>query len=117
MDILDTLKSLGGYWHYEGGKYLAQLTSGKVSDTYINAAVLTSSPFYLEDAARNMIRNLRRELFPENQIMNLYGHWKNLHVCGPAMGGVTIAYEVARQLGGTAVFTEPEYSVLTEGAV
>lgn len=35
MNLIQTLKNLGGYWHYEGGRYLAKLTSGKVSDTFL----------------------------------------------------------------------------------
>ena len=31
MDILKSLQELGGYWKYEGGKYLIKLTSGKVT--------------------------------------------------------------------------------------
>ncbi len=34
-------------------------------------------------------------------------------VCGPAMGGIIVAYELGRQLGKRAIFTERENNVMT----
>ncbi|MBD3405071.1 MAG: hypothetical protein GF411_02910 [Candidatus Lokiarchaeota archaeon] len=100
MDLLDTLRALNGYWHYEGGRYLAKLTSGKISDTFCNMGVLTCRPSSLSLAASGLIRKLNDAVDGDQQ---------DFYVCGPAMGGVTLAYEVARQLGGTAIYTEPVY--------
>ena len=155
MDLLDTLKDLGGYWKYSGGKYLAKLTSGKVSDTYCNCGVLTCRPVDLMEAVANLLSQFTTTL-PNADDFNPYrcdcGKWplrgtcfndlmyqdpdpdaiaiaaalvcsqwrrnaeslldvENLYVCGPAMGGITLAFEVARQLGATAIFTEPVYEV------
>lgn len=117
MNILDTLKDLNGYWKYDGGKYIAELTSGKVSDKFINCGVLTCRPNYLMDACACLLYDFSRQAkistdynatFPwEDTIFKGWAKDRKLHVCGPAMGGVTMAYEMARQLGGTAIFTEP----------
>jgi len=95
MDLIETLKELGGYWKYNGGRYLAKLTSGKVSDVFCNTGVLTCRPSTMSLAASDLIRKLNNAVGGEQQ---------DFYVCGPAMGGVTLAYEVARQLGGTAVW-------------
>ena len=44
MDIISRMKDFGGYWRYQGGKYLAELASGKLSDLFCNTTVITSSP-------------------------------------------------------------------------
>lgn len=122
MNLIEELKALGGYWHYEGGKYLATLTSGKVSDTFINTGVLTCRPDQLSRVASVLAMRfvLHQTAQPEGiglghgpEIVN--GVWREKHkatdiyVCGSAMGGVTLTYEVARHLGATAIFTEPMY--------
>jgi len=121
MNLIDTLKALSGYWHYEGGKYLAKLTSGKVSDTYCNLSVLTCKPAHLQDSVRALVRRFVAALPSgpvqfSREFMQMHlekiedwgvakgSAWESIHVCGPAMGGVTLAYEVARQLGGTAIW-------------
>ena len=153
MDLLETLKKLNGYWKYNGGRYLAKLTSGKVSDTFVNCGVLTCRPIDTEIAALNLIYKFMEQIRSNHEdnpfycdfgekpicgtcIADMLNHrtlyvgdliplltqhlvtdteWKrnypNLYVCGPAQGGITLAYEVARQLGGTAIFTEPKYEV------
>lgn len=108
MNILDTLKSLDGYWKYEDGKYLAKLTSGKVSDTYVNCSVLTSRPYDLGKACE--VLKLKFEDFA--YISSVGERYPNLYVCGPSMGGITLAYEMGRQLGATAIFTEPKYTTI-----
>jgi len=109
MDILETLKELGGYWKYSGGRYLAKLTSGKVSDTFVNTGVLTCRPKPLANAVESV---LHTQVGSEDidTFAVRYFDVPNLYVCGPAMGGITLAYEVARQLGAEAIFTEPVYA-------
>jgi len=103
MDILETLTELGGYWGYNGGRYLAKLTSGKVSDTFVNTGVLTCRPKPLANAVESV---LHTQVGSEDidTFAVRYFDVPNLYVCGPAMGGITLAYEVARQLGGTAIW-------------
>ena len=100
MDILDTLKSLNGYWHYEGGKYLAKTDDGKVSDTCLNLGVLTCRPEVLYRAVLGLVTKLTVHL---PLAPAAYFQDKNLYVCG-FNDSRELAYEVARQLGGTAIW-------------
>lgn len=71
-----------------------RLTSGNHSDRYIQCAQVLQYPHYTE--------LLCRELATEFQ-------GKGIDVViGPAMGGIIIAYEVARVLGVKGLFTERE---------
>jgi orotate phosphoribosyltransferase len=75
------------------------LTSGNHSDTYIQCAQLLSHPqsalFFMEDIAKQ---------FSGNTIDV---------VVAPAVGGIIVAYEVARLLGSRALFMEREQGVMT----
>ncbi len=103
MTFHQELQELGGLWqHKEGNRYLAQLASGRNSDTYCNLGVLTTRPDRLEFWAQALVREIRSELSELS---------RELVVIGPGMGGITLAYEIAKHLhtsGGTqAYFTEP----------
>lgn len=68
------------------------LTSGRHSNQYMQCAQVLQYPKYTEELARHLADKFRDD---------------NVElVIGPAMGGIIVAYEVARQLGVTAVFTE-----------
>lgn len=68
------------------------LTSGLHSDQYMQCAKVLQYPEYTEKLAREMADKFRDD---------------NIEVViGPAMGGIIVAYEVARQLGVPALFTE-----------
>lgn len=71
-----------------------KLSSGKHSDAYVQCAKLTMHPVYAEATAKviaDKVRDLEVDL-----------------VVGPAMGGIVIAYELARQLGTPGIFSERE---------
>lgn len=70
------------------------LTSGRHADTYIQCARI------LQDPQTTAI--LMGEIIKEIKNMNI-----DL-VIGPATGGIILAYEAARQLGVSAIFTERE---------
>lgn len=77
------------------------LSSGKHSDKYVQCAKLIQNPRYCEEVAKIIAQNLK-----ENNI--------EVDLCvGPAMGGIIIAYEVARALGVDAIFTERENNEMT----
>ena len=77
------------------------LSSGKHSDKYVQCAKLIQNPRYCEEVARIIAQKLK-----ENNI--------EVDLCvGPAMGGIIIAYEVARALGVDAIFTERENNEMT----
>jgi orotate phosphoribosyltransferase len=71
-----------------------RLSSGLHSDTYVQCARFLRRPDLAEPAARQLADLIRQAgLAPDL-------------VVGPAMGGVVIGYELARQLGVPGIFTE-----------
>lgn len=68
------------------------LSSGKHSDKYVQCAKLLQYPKKAEEVCGFIKEKLEGE---EIDI-----------VCGPAMGGIIIAYELGRALGVPAIFTE-----------
>ena len=68
------------------------LSSGKHSDQYVQCAKLLQYP----DKAEEVCQYIKEKL--DGVEIDL--------VCGPAMGGIIISYELARALGVPAIFTE-----------
>lgn len=85
--VLDILKECGSLLE---GHFL--LSSGKHSDRYCQCAKLLQYP----DRAETVLR------FVSEQVKSLGA----TVVAGPAMGGIVVAYELARQLGIRGIFTE-----------
>lgn len=75
------------------------LSSGKHSDAYAQCARLLMHPDKAEEVLKSVV----------DQVQDL----KVDKVIGPAMGGVIVAYEIGRQLGVPAMFTERENDVMT----
>lgn len=73
----------------------ALLTSGKHSNGFFNASVIINNPLLMEIICRQLVSKM---LLP----CGFQGM-----VFGSAMGAVTIAYEIARQLCCKSGFTEP----------
>lgn len=83
----DILKETGALLE---GHFL--LTSGKHSKKYVQCAKILSHP----DKAAKVLKSVAekvKELNPDILV-------------GPAMGGVIVSYEIGRQIGKTAIFTE-----------
>ncbi len=76
-----------------------RLTSGRHSNQYMQCAQVLKYPAYTEQLSRHLA-----EKFAADNIEL---------VVGPAMGGIIIAYEVARQLGTENVFCERENGKMT----
>lgn len=77
------------------------LSSGKHSDRYIQCAKLIAHPDYCEEVAKIIAEKIKEKSI-------------NVDLCvGPAMGGIIIAYEVARALGVPAIFTERVDNIMT----
>ncbi len=93
-EILDLLYKRGAVMK---GHFL--LSSGLHSDTYIQCAKVSQYP---ED--NSFLAKKIAEFFKDKEI--------DL-VIGPAIGGITIAYETARALGVRGIFAERESGVLT----
>ena len=77
------------------------LSSGKHSDRYIQCAKLIQHPEYCQEVAKIIAEKIKKA-----------GIKVDLCV-GPAMGGIIIAYEIARVLGVPAIFTERENEKMT----
>ncbi len=69
-------------------------TSGRHGDTYMQCAQVLKHPEYTERLAKHLALHFKNDAIDV--------------VIGPAMGGIVVAYEVARQLGAIALFTERE---------
>jgi len=69
-------------------------TSGRHSDVYMQCAQVLKYPEHTERLAKHLACHFK------NDAIDI--------VIGPAMGGITVAYEVARQLGAIALFAERE---------
>ena len=94
VDVIEILKECGALLE---GHFL--LSSGKHSNKYCQCAKLLQYP----DKA-------------EKVISLVYEKVKSLNldvIVGPAMGGITAAYELGRQLGIKTIFTERENNVMT----
>lgn len=69
-----------------------KLTSGRHSNRYMQCAQVLQYPAYTEEMARHLAEKFAGE--------------KIDYVVGPAMGGIIVSYEVARQLNVPSMFTE-----------
>lgn len=86
-EVLDLFEKLGALL-----KGHFKLSSGLHSQTYLQCALVLQYP----DIAEKLSRALAGKF--SNQKINV--------VVGPALGGVTLAYEVARAIGVRGLFTE-----------
>ena len=74
------------------------LSSGQHSDRYFQCAKLLQYPDKAQAALAGVAETIRQEIQA--------GRLKIDAVVGPAMGGIVVAYELGRQLGLPAFFTE-----------
>jgi orotate phosphoribosyltransferase len=74
-------------------------TSGRHGDTYMQCAQVLKHPEHTERLAKHLADHFR------NDGIDL--------VVGPAMGGIIVAYEVARQLGTIGLFAERQDDAMT----
>ena len=87
--IMDELKTSGAFLE---GHFL--LSSGKHSEKYIQCARLLMHP----EIAASAVAKIVDKINPDEIDL----------VVGPAMGGVVVSYEVARQLKKPSIFVERE---------
>jgi len=74
------------------------LSSGRHSDKYFQCAKLLQYPQKAKAAMEKTVRKIQEDI--------INGKIKVDVVVGPAMGGIIAAWEVARQLGLSSLFTE-----------
>lgn len=94
IDVIEVLKECGALLE---GHFL--LSSGKHSNRYCQCAKLMQYP----DKTEKVISIVAEKVKALGIDV----------VVGPAMGGITAAYELGRQLGIRAIFTERENNVMT----
>lgn len=75
------------------------LTSGRHSNRYLQCALVLQDPAVAAKLCEQLVKKL-----PVQDVDV---------VIGPALGGVTLAYEIARQMGTLALFAERENNVMT----
>lgn len=93
-ELLETMHQIGAI---KEGHFL--LSSGKHSGNYIQCARLFEFPDLAEKACEALAERLQ--------------DLKISVVAGPALGGVIVAYEMARQLGVRAIFSERQDGVMS----
>ncbi len=76
-----------------------ELRSGLHSARYCQVALLQQDPRLLEKLCAELIERIRAELGEDADVDT---------VIAPAMGGITIGHEIARQLGTRYIFAEKE---------
>lgn len=92
--VINILKESGALLE---GHFL--LSSGRHSNKYIQCAKLLEYPDKAEKVLKVVCEKLKDIDFDI--------------AVGPAMGGIIVAYEIARQMGKTAIFTERENGRMT----
>ena len=75
------------------------LTSGRHSDSYMQCAKLLRYPNYTEEIIKGLAEEFKQD--------------KIDIVIGPAIGGIIISYEFARQLNAISYFAERENNIMT----
>lgn len=93
-EVMEIFRRTGAYLE---GHFL--FTSGRHGSNYMQCAKVLQYPEYTIEFGREIA-----DYFRDRGVDT---------VIGPAMGGVVIAYEVARQLGAKALFAEREKGVMT----
>ena len=78
------------------------LSSGRHSDRYFQCAKLLQYPKMAAEALAEAAEKIRRDMEAGRLEIDI--------VAGPAMGGIIAAYELGRQLGLPAIFTERDDS-------
>jgi orotate phosphoribosyltransferase len=93
QEVIELLKESGALLE---GHFL--LSSGRHSDRYFQCAKLLCRPDKAARALRPVAERIRADLAAGKLALDA--------VAGPAMGGIIVAYELGRQLGLPAFFTE-----------
>ncbi|HNV34327.1 MAG TPA: orotate phosphoribosyltransferase [Bacillota bacterium] len=97
MEDRDVIKAFEDNGAMLKGHFL--LTSGRHSDKYLQCALVTQHP----DLCAKLAGEIAAKL-PKGKV--------DVSI-GPAMGGITLAYEVGRALGSRAIFAEREEGRMT----
>ncbi len=106
-DFAAALERCGGIWKalppskFDPSKPHAELTSGRHSDGFVNLSMLLTMPDELSRACGHLVRKAIAE-HGATTANPLQADW----VVGSAVGGITLAHEIARWLDAKCAFTE-----------
>jgi orotate phosphoribosyltransferase len=95
-NVLNLLKDSGALLE---GHFL--LSSGRHSDRYFQCAKLLQYPDKAAAALAGVVEKIKHDMQAGKLEVDV--------VVGPAMGGIIVAYEIGRQLGVPAFFTERDH--------
>lgn len=98
--VREFLENHDSFWHWKNHKHVAQLTSGKLSDFFVNCSPIFTDPSFQGRVGRMLVQCLQR---PSQMAPRTPLPW----VIGSAMGAVGLAHSLASTLGVRAAFTEP----------
>lgn len=98
-------KQHGSYWVHDGNpkRPHAKLTSGKCSSGFFNFSKIIEYP--------DTVYEVCHDLF--NKLAKVNGGSSCDYVCGPAVGGIPLAYQLASMIGVKCVFTEKKEDKVT----
>lgn len=97
MEVIDLLRESGAMLE---GHFL--LSSGRHGDKYFQCAKLLQYPDRAEKALKSVAERIRNDIKTGVLEVDI--------VVGPAMGGIVVAYELGKQMGFPAIFTERDDS-------
>lgn len=63
FDIVETLIHLRGFWRYRGGRFLAKLPNGHVTNTYVRDNILMQQPDFMAGIVSNLLFNASLDIY------------------------------------------------------
>ena len=102
QDWIQKFEEIEALWrmNYDADGAIALLTSGNLSDGFMNCTKIMARPELVSEVAAGIIEKLK----------NIEGYETPDWVVGPAYGAIAFGFEVARQLNAKFAFTEIEYT-------
>lgn len=100
---VDFLKSQDSFWLWDGHRHVAELTSGKLSNLFINCTPIYTRPDIQRDIAHALCEKMARSPYvgfePFLGESGLFKTHTNKWVVGAAMGGIGLAQSIASVMG------------------
>lgn len=111
---VEFLEDQDAFWHWDGHKHVAELTSGKLSNFFANCTPIFTHPGIQKDIAHALCEKMVRSPYvgfePFVGPGKLFETHPNKWVIGAAMGGIGLAQSIASVLGlgWRSAFTEKD---------
>ena len=104
--LLKFLAKKDAYWKWDNHAHVALLTSGKVSDLFVNCTPVFTDPLY-QGSMVNHLLMFALEL-DQSGFHRFNDPIGNVWVIGSAMGAIGLAQTMAHRLHQKAAYTEPK---------